>query len=163
MWLIDCGLVDSLLLCNVNREDERNQHNGWRFLILLETSTYLMLDRLGWDLDASDEFSVSSMRHFLDEYFLFTGENSTRWNNYVPIKLNILLWRISLTRIPTRENLGGKGIIIDSSLCPTCLEVPETVGHVFAGCKEVVDIWDLISRWWDVVVPYSCSMDSLIK
>ena len=140
------GLLGCFLLCDVNRENGRN----W-------------LDKLGWHLHVSDVFSVFSVRHFLDERFLFTGGNSTRWNNYVSIKLNILLWRISLVRIPTRENLGGKGIILDSSLCPTCLDVPETIEHVFAGCKEVVDIWHLIARWWNVVVPYSCSVDSLIK
>ncbi|KAJ9556789.1 hypothetical protein OSB04_011403 [Centaurea solstitialis] len=55
----------------------------------------------------------------------------------------------------TRENLGSRGVILDSSLCPMCLEVPKTVEHVFARCKEIDGIWCLIARWWDVVAPYS--------
>ena len=120
-------------------------------------------DRLGWDLDATDEFSVSSARCLLDERSLFTGGSSTRWNNFVPIKLNILIWRISLARVPTRVNLGSRGMVMESTLCPMCVEAPETVQHVFAGCKEIDGIWPLIARWWDVVITSSCSVDSLIR
>ena len=60
-------------------------------------------------------------------------------------------------------NLGSRRIILDSTLCPMCLEAPETVQHVFAGCKEIDGIWPLIARWWDVVTPSSCSVDSLIR
>ena len=62
-----------------------------------------------------------------------------------------------MARIPTRVNLGSRGIILDSTLCPTCLEAPETVEHVFARCKEIVGILSLIVRWWDVVTP-SCTV-----
>ena len=48
-------------------------------------------------------------------------------------------------------------------LSPTCVEVPKSVDHVFTGCKDIVDIWLLIARWWDVVAPYTCSVDSMIN
>ncbi|GKE11595.1 hypothetical protein Tco_1415146 [Tanacetum coccineum] len=77
-------------------------------------------DRLSWTLDCSDEFPVSFARYFLDGRSLFSGGISSRWNNFVPIKLNILLWRIALARIPTRDNLVSCEIILDSNLYPVC-------------------------------------------
>nr|GFA56618.1 RNA-directed DNA polymerase, eukaryota [Tanacetum cinerariifolium] len=84
-------------------------------------------DKLRWTLDSSDEFSIFSMRYFLDGRSLFSGGNSTRWNNFVPIKLNILIWRIGLARILTSDNLVSRGIVLDSSLCLICCTSLETV------------------------------------
>ncbi|PWA92790.1 glycosyltransferase family 92 [Artemisia annua] len=120
-------------------------------------------DRLQWTLDSSDEFSVSSARSFLDGRLLFSGGCSTRWNNFVPIKLNILLWRIALARIPSRDNLVSRGIVLESTLCPVCSTSLETVEHVFADCVELRGIWSNISRWWNVPTPSHVSVDSLIN
>ena len=60
-------------------------------------------DRLGWVEDVSDCFSVASARRWLDRITLFRGGDVTTWNNWVPIKLCVLLWRIRLSGIPTRE------------------------------------------------------------
>ena len=110
-------------------------------------------DRLMWTLDSSDEFSVSSARYFLDGRSLFSGGSSTRWNNFVPIKLDILLWRVALPRIPTRDNLESRGIVLDSNLCPMCSSSLETTEHIFADCVELRDIWSSISRWWNIPTP----------
>ncbi|PWA74117.1 RNA-directed DNA polymerase, eukaryota [Artemisia annua] len=120
-------------------------------------------DKLRWTLDSSDKFSVSSARSFLDGRLLFSGGCSTRWNNFVPIKLNILLWRIALARIPSRDNLVSHGIVLDSTLCPVCSTSLETVEHVFADCVELRGIWSNISRWWNVPTPSHVSVDSLIN
>ena len=84
---------------------------------------------------------------FLDGRSLFKGGSLTRWNNFIPIKLNILLWRIALVRIPTRNNFVSRGIVLDSNLCPVCSSSLETVEHVFANCVELRSIWSNISRW----------------
>ncbi|KAJ9557133.1 LOW QUALITY PROTEIN: hypothetical protein OSB04_011747 [Centaurea solstitialis] len=82
---------------------------------------------------------------FSRERFLFTGGNSTRWNSYVPIKLNILFWMISLDCIPTKEDFGSRELFL--ILC-FVHRVPETAEHVFAGCKGIDGIWPLIAKWW---------------
>ncbi|GJS86722.1 RNA-directed DNA polymerase, eukaryota [Tanacetum coccineum] len=120
-------------------------------------------DKLRWTLDSSDEFSVSSARYFLDGRSLFRGGSSNRWNNFVPPKLNILLWRIGLARIPTRDNLVSRGIVLNTSLCPVCCTSLETVEHVFADCVELRGIWSNISRWWNVPIPSPASVDSFIN
>ncbi|PWA94731.1 RNA-directed DNA polymerase, eukaryota [Artemisia annua] len=91
------------------------------------------------------------------------GGSSTRWNNFFPIKLNILLWRIALARIPTRDNLVSRGIVLDSNLCPVCSSSLETTEHVFADCVELRGIWSSISRWWNIPTPSPVSVVSLIN
>ncbi|GKA36546.1 hypothetical protein Tco_0723037 [Tanacetum coccineum] len=46
------------------------------------------------------------------------SELPTRWNTLVPIKVNILGWRIRMDRLPTREKLDQTGIDLSSLLCP---------------------------------------------
>nr|GEY27156.1 RNA-directed DNA polymerase, eukaryota [Tanacetum cinerariifolium] len=123
-------------------------------------------DKLQWTLDSSDEFLFFFASYFLDDRLLFSGGNSTRWNNFVPIKLNILLWRMSLARIHTRDNLLSREIVLDSSLCLvycTSLETLETVEHVFVDWVKLHGIWSNISRWWNVHIPSPASVDSLIN
>ncbi|GJY82050.1 RNA-directed DNA polymerase, eukaryota, reverse transcriptase zinc-binding domain protein [Tanacetum coccineum] len=73
-----------------------------------------------WDLDHNGLFSVSSARVHIDNVILHSGDRATRWNNCVPIKVNILGWRINLDRLPTRKILVEKGIDLPSFLCPMC-------------------------------------------
>ena len=53
-------------------------------------------DRLGWTIDVSDSFTVYSLRGFFDSHMLHSGGPETRWNNWVPIKVNIFIWRLQL-------------------------------------------------------------------
>ncbi|GJW58690.1 RNA-directed DNA polymerase, eukaryota, reverse transcriptase zinc-binding domain protein [Tanacetum coccineum] len=46
--------------------------------------------------------------------------SSTRWIKAVPIKVNVLAWKIKLDNLPTRLNISRRGMDIDSILCPTC-------------------------------------------
>lgn len=47
----------------------------------------------------------SSTRGFIDGTLLFTGGEETIRNNWFPIKINILIWRIQLLGIPITERL----------------------------------------------------------
>ncbi|GJS06427.1 RNA-directed DNA polymerase, eukaryota, reverse transcriptase zinc-binding domain protein [Tanacetum coccineum] len=124
-------------------------------------------DKLRWTLDSSDEFSVSPARYFLDGRSLFSGGSSTRWNNFVPIKLNILLWRIGLAGIPTRDNLVSRGIVLNTSLCPVCCTSLETVEHVFAMFLRMdalsFAVYGVPFGWWNVPIPSPASVDSFIN
>ena len=78
---------------------------------------------------------------------LFRGGPVTKWNNWVPIKLNILLWRIHNSIIPTRERLSVRGIMVYSILCPVCLSAVETIDHIFGGCSHLIEVWYRIAIW----------------
>lgn len=48
-------------------------------------------DRWNWELDNSGIFSVSSIRRYIDDFRLLVGGIVTRWNKFVPIKVNVLM------------------------------------------------------------------------
>lgn len=52
----------------------------------------------------------------------------------MPIKANILAWCIGLDRFPMRINLERKGIDLESTGCPCCDGLLESVNHVFFSC-----------------------------
>nr|GEZ53321.1 RNA-directed DNA polymerase, eukaryota [Tanacetum cinerariifolium] len=56
--------------------------------------------------DGDGEFSVASVRNLFDDTFLAEVGAKTRWIKYVPIKVNILAWRIKLNNLPSMLNLS---------------------------------------------------------
>ncbi|GKE35094.1 RNA-directed DNA polymerase, eukaryota, partial [Tanacetum coccineum] len=68
----------------------------------------------------SGEFSVASIRRLIDDQRLLTVDSKTLWIKSVPLKVNILAWKIKLEALPTRFNISRRGIEIDSILCPLC-------------------------------------------
>ncbi|GJU37412.1 RNA-directed DNA polymerase, eukaryota [Tanacetum coccineum] len=74
----------------------------------------------------------------------------SRWVKYIPIKINIFAWRARLDRLPTRSNLLRRGVVLDSSLCPICGEVPEDIFHVLFRCDIAMLVFRKICRWWDL-------------
>ncbi|GJW02192.1 RNA-directed DNA polymerase, eukaryota [Tanacetum coccineum] len=51
-------------------------------------------------LEGSGEFSVASIRRFIDDQRLLTVDSKTLWIKSVPIKVNILAWKIKLEALP---------------------------------------------------------------
>ncbi|GKE82731.1 RNA-directed DNA polymerase, eukaryota, partial [Tanacetum coccineum] len=99
----------------------------------------------------------------------------TRWVKCVPIKVNILAWKIRSDALPTRINISRRGIDIQSISCPICDHGAETSDHLFFKCNMVREIGRKIARWWNInfeeVNSYeewktwivSCRMDTKLK
>ncbi|GJR64060.1 RNA-directed DNA polymerase, eukaryota [Tanacetum coccineum] len=51
-------------------------------------------DRWVWSLEGSGNFSVASVRKLIDKHTLLEVSSSTRWIKEVPIKVNVLAWKI---------------------------------------------------------------------
>nr|GFB45055.1 RNA-directed DNA polymerase, eukaryota, reverse transcriptase zinc-binding domain protein [Tanacetum cinerariifolium] len=51
-------------------------------------------DRWAWSLNGSGEFYVASIRRLLDDIRLLEVSSQTRWIKEVPIKVNILAWKV---------------------------------------------------------------------
>ncbi|GJT45976.1 RNA-directed DNA polymerase, eukaryota, reverse transcriptase zinc-binding domain protein [Tanacetum coccineum] len=109
-----------------------------------------MLDRWCWSLSGDEEFSVSSARILIDDKTLGTVGSKTHWCKYVPLKVNILSWRVKLNNLPTRLNLSRRCMDIQSILCPSCNLAVESTNHIFFSCPMMKDLYKSISRWWDV-------------
>nr|GEZ73447.1 RNA-directed DNA polymerase, eukaryota [Tanacetum cinerariifolium] len=75
-----------------------------------------------------------------------------RWGKCVPIKVNILAWRIKHDLLPTRFNISRTGIDLDTLFYPYCNLAPETASHIFFCCSLVKDLFKHIARWWDIIL-----------
>lgn len=96
-------------------------------------------------------------------FFLPSTGPKTRWNNLVPIKVNILLWRIGWNKIPTRMNLLIKGVEMGETCCPICQSQGESSDHLFAGCNLIIPLWSRIAVWWQVDLPDVLTVYSLFN
>nr|GEW57988.1 RNA-directed DNA polymerase, eukaryota, reverse transcriptase zinc-binding domain protein [Tanacetum cinerariifolium] len=65
-------------------------------------------DRWSCDLNVEGMFRVKDILSVLDDLFLPSSNEATRWANYVLIKVNVFAWRARLDRLPTRDNLAKK-------------------------------------------------------
>ncbi|GJX70764.1 hypothetical protein Tco_0307935 [Tanacetum coccineum] len=64
------------------------------------------------------EFSIKSVQIYIDDFLLPTEPVQTRSVKVVPIKVNIMAWRVWLDNLPTRFNLSSRGLEILSLSCP---------------------------------------------
>ncbi|GJX49536.1 RNA-directed DNA polymerase, eukaryota [Tanacetum coccineum] len=108
-------------------------------------------DRWSWDVNGDGMFRLKDIRSSLDDIFLPSSALATRWVKYIPIKINIFIWRARLDRIPTRSNLANHGVVLDSLLCPICGSVPEDASHFLFQCGLSKLVFRKICRWWDLV------------
>ncbi|CAI8593264.1 unnamed protein product [Vicia faba] len=57
------------------------------------------------------------------------------WNNLIPLKVSTLVWRIWKNRIPLRDNLVSRGILVVSqNSCPHGCGREENVANIFFEC-----------------------------
>ncbi|PWA77908.1 reverse transcriptase zinc-binding domain-containing protein [Artemisia annua] len=98
-------------------------------------------------------FTVKSARLAIDKKLLISDTKVTRWSKLVPIKVNVMGWRLSIDKLPTRVNLDARGIDILSVLCPVCGECTESTSHIFFECSFVSQVYKMFERWWDIHIP----------
>ena len=109
-------------------------------------------DTWTWSL-GSPSFTVKCTRDHIDKCTLPDGGFETRWNRYLPKKINIFIWRALYDRLPTRWNLSRKGIDMDSLTCPICDSSIETTNHTLWFCSLATNLWQKIFVWLDIVSP----------
>nr|GEV68229.1 RNA-directed DNA polymerase, eukaryota [Tanacetum cinerariifolium] len=87
-----------------------------RFLLLPSWALLQLIvpfeDRWFCDLNGEGAFRVKDARSIIDDIFVPSSEVATRWVKYIPIKINIFMWRARLDR-----SVGG-GILIGKTFRP---------------------------------------------
>ncbi|GJU34218.1 RNA-directed DNA polymerase, eukaryota [Tanacetum coccineum] len=107
-------------------------------------------DRWIWRLDSLGDFSVKSVRRYIDDSFLPKEEVPTRWINSIPIKVNIFAWKVCLDKLLTRLNISLHGLDIPLTLCPICHVVVESTDHLLFSCDMARQLMRKVARWWEV-------------
>nr|GEV87191.1 RNA-directed DNA polymerase, eukaryota, reverse transcriptase zinc-binding domain protein [Tanacetum cinerariifolium] len=128
---------------------EEAQYNQFK-TVVLGVSLIDAKDSCRWSLEGSGEFYVSSTRKFIDDHMLAMVSSKTRWIKEVPIKVNILAWKVKINGLPTRLNISKRGIDIDSILCPLCEKHVESSSHTFFSCHISREIFRKVLRWWQI-------------
>nr|GEX60280.1 RNA-directed DNA polymerase, eukaryota [Tanacetum cinerariifolium] len=143
------SLVDAFFRRSVRDGVERQQ---WDDLNSVLGSVTLSASKDRWicDLNGDGVFRVKEVRTILDDIFLPSANDATRWVKYIPIKINVFAWRAQLDRLPTRSNLVRRGVVLDSSLCPLCGLVLEDIHHVLFRCDTAKLVFRRICHWWDL-------------
>ncbi|KAK9065261.1 hypothetical protein SSX86_016644 [Deinandra increscens subsp. villosa] len=100
-----------------------------------------------WTESADGLFSSSSLRALLIKPIGPGNPSPLCWTKLVPRKINLLMWRALLGRLPTFDGLLKRNIPVSSPVCPICLEANESADHLFTGYRIALDIWSKVSSW----------------
>nr|GEZ81701.1 RNA-directed DNA polymerase, eukaryota [Tanacetum cinerariifolium] len=82
---------------------------------------------------------------------LLKSDVPSRWVKQIPIKVNVLAWKISMDRLPTRINLHRRGVQVSPISCPICCEALENLDHLLFYYDLAKDIARSICNWWGFV------------
>ncbi|GJZ79969.1 RNA-directed DNA polymerase, eukaryota, reverse transcriptase zinc-binding domain protein [Tanacetum coccineum] len=127
--LIDYSLVNSFRRNPRSGVEEFQLDNLSRLVSMITLSS--AVDRYVWSLENSGEFSVKSIRQVIDANCFPVIHSATRWVKSVPLKVNIMAWKIKMDDLPTRMNISRRGIEIDSIVCPICNSGAESSCYIF--------------------------------
>ncbi|KAJ0546635.1 putative RNA-directed DNA polymerase [Helianthus annuus] len=120
-------------------------------------------DRWEWELDNSGRFSVKSLKSWLQCARFSDIGNEFVWNNWLPLKVNFLAWRLSLERLPTLAALARRSAWSGQTECRVCNQLEENVDHLFIGCELAQTIWNFVSTWCKVSNIYAFRVKDLLN
>nr|GEU90471.1 hypothetical protein [Tanacetum cinerariifolium] len=120
----------------------------------------LIIDHMLMVLSNDGTFAVKSARRLIDSKLLPFILTPTVWDKFLPQKVNIFLWRLSLDRLLHHLNLSSRGLDIPTISCSSCNGNVESADHVFFECDLVKEIWCLVRKWCDISIPTFASYDT---
>ncbi|GKD45892.1 RNA-directed DNA polymerase, eukaryota [Tanacetum coccineum] len=132
------------LLCVQHQAEHRQTMWSVVLMLVSEIKSYLLTK------EASGDFTVASVRKWIDDKRLPEVSTKTRWIKAMPIKVNVHAWKVRLDCLPTRLNISRRGIDIGYILCPICDTAVESSRHIFFNCNVAKESLRKIARWWDV-------------
>ena len=100
-------------------------------------------DKLIWIKDLKGRFSTKSAYRVSQEHKVLVN-NDVQWQSLWKLKLHdrtkMLLWRIGVGILPTKENLAHR-IVLEDINCSLCQEDTKSRVHLFAQCPAARAIW----------------------
>nr|GEW87778.1 reverse transcriptase domain, reverse transcriptase zinc-binding domain protein [Tanacetum cinerariifolium] len=97
------------------------------------------------------DFPVKALKHMVNLKIL--GEEAdtveTKWCKYIPSKVSVFIWRLKHGRLPVRALPDRYEMELDTTLCPICNEVVESLDH-FVSCSKAKSVWNIVFEWWSL-------------
>jgi len=78
---------------------------------------------------------------------------SSLWYKDVPLKVVLFAWRLFRDRLPTKDNLLRRGVILidhNSRECVARCGSNESSDHLLLHCNIFGSVWHCIYRWLDI-------------
>ncbi|XVF30833.1 hypothetical protein REPUB_Repub16aG0092000 [Reevesia pubescens] len=117
---------------------------------MVETSD----DRVIWKLESNGKYSTKAAYSGLstDNVVLDPLLCRAIWCKGTPTKVNFLVWRLMLDRLPTKRNLVKRNFFdSDQAMCVLCDLAIEDADHVFLPCSVVHKAWMRCCKWLGVL------------
>ncbi|GKA44149.1 RNA-directed DNA polymerase, eukaryota [Tanacetum coccineum] len=127
-------------------------YDTWAAFLLQNTILNDSDDLWVW-YSGNSTFTVKDARGKIDDGFLPDDGLETRWNRFLPKKVNIFIWRTLRDRLPSRWNLSRRGIEVASITCPTCDNGIDTSYHSMWVCSLATTLWIRVFKWLDLSPP----------
>ncbi|RHN45445.1 putative reverse transcriptase zinc-binding domain-containing protein [Medicago truncatula] len=131
VWEEECVRECCILLNNFVLQD--NVNDKWR-----------------WLLDPVNGYSVKVFYRYITS----TGHISDRslvddvWHKHIPSKVSLFVWRLLRNRLPTKDNLVHRGVLLATNAACVCGCVDsESTTHLFLHCNVFCSLWSLVRNW----------------
>jgi hypothetical protein len=121
------------------------------------------VDSWSWQPESDKVFTVKSAYDVVAKLSVSTTENvqwhakvfQSLWKSPTPSKVCSFVWQLLHDRIPTKQNLIIRHVIVagNDSLCPMCGLETETAEHLFLYCSFATKVWVEIFLWFNT--PFS--------
>ncbi|PWA97953.1 RNA-directed DNA polymerase, eukaryota, Reverse transcriptase zinc-binding domain protein [Artemisia annua] len=99
-----------------------------------------------WDEEGNRIFTVANVKRWLREDRNDSRNHLFKWESWVPLRINIHMWRTEMNRLPTRLALQRRQISLPSTLCPLCDVDDENCAHIFLHCGFAFGVWSLFEN-----------------
>jgi hypothetical protein len=114
-----------------------------------------------WNQNPEEVFSVKSAHDLLvelgDSPLLSVWELkifSTIWESPAPSKVIAFSWQLIYDRLPTKDNLFSRGVLLQASdtNCVWCGQNTESSKHLFLHCYKAIRVWYEVCKWLGVLI-----------
>ncbi|XP_021974618.1 uncharacterized protein LOC110869693 [Helianthus annuus] len=120
-------------------------------------------DKWSWLGGDCSEFSVKTVKEFLNSGKDFSEKYVFSWSKWVPKKINIFIWRAILDRLPTLTSLKARNCYSGDLSCCMCEDGEESVTHLLCSCSIASRVWQHIEIWCKVNRFFAFSVKDLIE
>ena len=69
------------------------------------------------------------------------------WEIKIPPTALAFSWRLLWDRLPSKENLIRRQIVLQNDLCPFCQSQVESASHLFFSCHKIMPLWWEFYSW----------------